>query len=100
MENTHNMEHTLYLVLHRDFGWSPYSSIHATEEGAHARRAQLGAEGIGGMHVLRYHFGEGVMVGMQVRVSTSTSPYDEDYLDVWVRNASEDGDGALKEVMA
>ena len=92
------MEHTLYLVMHKDFGWSSYASIHATEAGARERCAQLFSDGVGGMHVMRRRFDDPVKAGMQIRVSTTTSPFDEDYLDVWTHLVERADHGTVTEV--
>lgn len=77
----------LYLVLSKDFGLCPFTSVHATEAGAQAAIADLGYGGV-------YVFGEpwrhgDVKVGMKVRVGGVSTAYDEDFITPWLRPLNE-----------
>ena len=87
----------LYLVLSNDFGVGPYTTVHATEAGAHRARAVLGD---GGLFVLSYLWDGDVRVGMRVRLGGVSTPYDDDFTTPTIRDESADESwGPLVEVL-
>lgn len=90
------MEHSLYVVVSREFGFSAHATIHATEEGALAR---LQADDARGMAIIRQRWHEAPVAGQHVRVSVTASPYDADYLDAYVRADAPGVDGRRCEVL-
>lgn len=86
----------LYLVLSNDFGVGPYTTVHATEAGAHRARAVLG----GGFFVLSEPRDGDVSVGMRVRLGGVSTPYDDDFTSPTVRDESADESwGRIVEVL-
>lgn len=86
----------LYLVLSNDFGVGPYTTVHATESGAHRARAVLG----GGFFVLSKPWDGEIRAGMHVRLGGVSTPYDDDFTTPTIRDESADESwGPLVEVL-
>ena len=86
----------LYLILSNDFGVGPYTTVHATEAGAHRARAVLGGE----FFVLSKPWDGEVRAGMRVRLGGVSTAYDDDFTSPTVRDESADASwGRIVEVL-
>ena len=87
----------LYLVLSKESGVGPYTTVHASEDGAKAAIANLG---YGGMFVARKVWDGEISVGMKVRVGSVSTPYDEEFRTPTIRDESHDASwGRIVEVL-